>query len=111
MTTYDNVSASGTDADLLNPTITGWAIAYTVAVLFNAVLTLLKESYPAVHDLLVALTGHHWASQGLLDIIVFVVLGVLLARSGKQMSGPVVVWSIAGSTVVAGLVIVGFFLF
>jgi len=62
-----------------------------------------------VHGLLVAITGHHWITHGLLDVIVFVVLGAVLSRRDMNLSGNTLITSVVGSTILSGLIVVGFF--
>jgi len=93
----------------LSAKISGWGMAFAYTVLFNAVLTVLKEITPPLLAVMKAL-GHHWVTQGALDIIVFVVLGIVLTNTGKQMDGVKLANWIAGSTVLGGLIIFGFYL-
>ncbi len=103
--TADNIT------DTAGSTVTAFGISYAITSIFSALLMVLKESSVAVHDFLTAITGHHWVSHGLLNIIVFVVLGIMLSRSGRaQMSAGSLVSMIVGSTIVSGAIIGGFFL-
>ncbi len=94
--------------ELMSPNVTGFGIAYSVAVIFNALLMMLKESYPAVHNLM-AVVGHHWVTHGVLDLLVFLILGYIIAARGVQWDGGKLAGWVAGSTILAGLLIVGFF--
>ncbi len=98
-----------TGFDLLSPKITGFGLAYSIAVIFNALLMMLKETSPAVRDLMVALTGHHWVTHGVLDLLVFVILGYVFAARGMRWDGNRLSAYVVGSTVLSGLLIVGFF--
>ncbi len=94
---------------LVSAKISGWGMAYVYTVLFNAILTVLKEITPPLLALMKSL-GHHWVTQGALDIILFVVLGVVLTNSGRQLEGEKLANWIAAATVVGGLIIFGFYL-
>nr|WP_306264869.1 hypothetical protein [Pararhizobium sp. IMCC3301] len=103
------VSNAATDDNLVDARITGYGMAYAYTVLFSAALTVLKELTPPLLNLMKAL-GHHWVTQGGLNLIVFFVLAAMLARSGRQMEGGRLAFWIAGSTVVGALIIFGFYL-
>ena len=68
-----------------------------------------KESSATVHDGLASIFGHHWVGHGILDLIVFLVLGFVLSRGGRNMTANGVVKVVVGGTVIGGLIIVGFF--
>jgi hypothetical protein len=107
-TTFEHSAVA--DSDTVSAPIAGYGISYAITVIFNAILVVLKETIPAVHDLMVAITGHHWVTHGLLDLIVFVALGAYLSRGdGLHVSGNKVASAIVGGTVVGGLIVVGFF--
>ena len=53
----------------------GFGISYAITNVLSALLVVLKESNETVYNLLTAMTSHHWVTHGLLDIIVFLVLG------------------------------------
>lgn len=89
--------------------ITGYGISYSITSIFSALLVVLKESNESVHGLLVALTGHHWVTHGLLNLILFVVLGVVLSRREINMSGDTLTKLVVGSTILGGLIIALYF--
>jgi hypothetical protein len=91
-------------------TVIGYGISYSVTSIFSALLVVLKESNESVQGLLVALSGHHWVTHGILNLILFVVLGLVLSRREINMSGDTLTKLVAGSTVVGGLIIALFFL-
>lgn len=100
----------GTDIDSAGATITAFGLSYAIASLFNVLLVIVKENVPGVEDAMVAITGHHWVTHGLLDIIVFIVLGLILARtSAAEMPASTLIKYIVASTVVSGLVLAGYF--
>ena len=99
-------------ADQVRTTAAGFGISYSVTSILSALLVVLKESNQSVHDLMVALTGHHWVTHGVLDVIVFVLLGLALSRraGGIRMSANALVANIVGATVISGLIIAGYFI-
>jgi hypothetical protein len=90
-----------------------FGIALGLTGLFNGLLVVLKETNPdTVLAWMKAASGHHWATHGILDIVVFGALGLLLAPIGARWRAhPNWVAATAIGGVVAGsLIIVGFFL-
>lgn len=90
--------------------IVGFGISYAIASIFSAILVVFKESTPAVHDFLVAVTGHHWATHGVFNLIIFLVLGYILSARNIEMSSDALVKTVVGSTVLSGLIITGYFI-
>ena len=90
---------------------TAFGLAAAITVLFNTVLAWFKEAFPAVHDAMTAITGHHWVTHGLADIIVFVVLGFIFlsAGTGQRMEGTKLVTTLVVAVVIAGLGLAGWF--
>jgi protein-S-isoprenylcysteine O-methyltransferase Ste14 len=80
--------------------------------IFNALLVVIKETNE--HTVLewMKASGHHWVTQGVLDIIVFVALGLLLAQFVENWRAhPDRVTAAAiGGVVVGALIISGFYL-
>lgn len=107
-----SMSASASAADTVGANATGYGIAYAVTSVLSALLVVLKESNDAVLSALAAATGHHWVTHGILDVVVFVALGVVLSRmgGGLRMSGNALIATVVGATVVSGLIIAGFFI-
>ena len=92
-----------------------FGLSFAITSLFSALLVILKETNPhTVMAWMKAATPHHWITHTLLDLIIFVVLGVILARAnesqGIKMSPDKLNSFIVGAFVVSGLIIAGFFL-
>ena len=98
----ENVAVSD---DAVGSKEAGYALSYSITVILNAIIVVFKEGSESVHNFMAALTGHHWVTHGLIDIIVFVVLGMVLSRRDLNMSGSSLVKSVVGSTVIGGLII------
>lgn len=64
-----------------------FGLSAAITVLFNVVLAFVKDSYPALNAFMALLTGHHWRTHGLADIIVFVVLGWVFMAKGIPARG------------------------
>lgn len=106
-----NIANSGT-ANGLDRASAAFALSASIAILFNTVLTWVKESSPALHDWMAALTGHHWTTHSIFDLIVFFGLGVVFMSTGTadRMSGATLIKTVIGCTVAGGLGLLGWFL-
>lgn len=75
-------------------------------------LVVVKESYEPVMAGLRGLTGHHWISQGVFNVVLFVVLGVVLTSIRDwRLGGRSMAWLIFGAAAISGAIIGEFFLF
>ncbi|MDA7086404.1 hypothetical protein PH586_08440 [Pseudomonas sp. SA3-5] len=89
-----------------------FALAFAVTSLLSAVLVVAKErNEDTLLAWMKAATGHHWISHGILDLLVFVLLGWALAQIGfgARWSGNVLSAIITSSVVLSSLIIAGFF--
>ncbi len=92
-----------------------FGVSFAIVSVFSALLVILKETHEeTVLAWMKAATGHHWVTQGVLDLILFVVLGWALSRlhngQGMRVSANGLISLIVGSVVVSGVLIVGFYL-
>jgi hypothetical protein len=89
-----------------------FATSAVVTILFNAVLTIVKDSSEPLTAFMAKLTGHHWITHGIVVLAVFVILGWVLARSdaGRRLSDTRLVEWLIGSTVLGGGAIAVWFL-
>ena len=80
----------------------------------NAVLVVVKEKSPAVMAFLQKILGHHWASQSVLIIALFLLLGWGLARlnsrHGPQLAAGKTLSLATAGVVLGGIIIMGFYL-
>ncbi len=100
------------DTQALDQTTAAFALSAAITVLFNTLLTWIKELSEPFHDFMAALTGHHWITQGLVDVIVFIVLGYVFVRTGTaaRMPATSLVNTLVAAVVIAGIGLAGFFL-
>jgi uncharacterized transporter YbjL len=106
--TAGHITTEATES--VRSTTAGFGASYAITSILSALLVVLKESSEGVHDALTAVTGHHWVTHGLLDVIVFLVLGFILARRSLRMTSETLLATIVGSTVLSGLIIAGYFI-
>ena len=94
----------------LDNCVVGYGMSYSITSILSALLVVLKESNESVHNFLVAMTGHHWASHGLINIVIFLVLGYIFSKRDQDMSQSSLIKMVVVSTVISGLIIVGYFI-
>jgi hypothetical protein len=84
-----------------------------ITSLFNALLTIMKDTSEPLHDFMAKLTGHHWITHGVVVIAVFLILGLILMRSDvvRRMSDTAVIASVVVAALVNAGAIALWFLF
>jgi hypothetical protein len=89
--------ASAQDSQPLSRVTSGFVLAAVIAILFNTALAWAKDASAPLTDFMKSLTGHHWITHGLADLILFVGLGFLFANSktagkakARQLTGALV---------------------
>ena len=92
-----------------------FGLSFAITSVVSALLVILKESNEeGVLAWMKAVTGHHWVTHGLINLILFVVLGWALSRAnegqGVKMSANGLVSCIVGAVVISGVLIAGFYL-
>ena len=92
-----------------------FGLSFAITSVFSALLVILKESSEeGILKWMVAVTGHHWVTHGLINLILFVVLGWALSRAGKgqgvKISANALVSCIVGAVIISGILIAGFYL-
>ena len=89
----------------LTPATSGFVLAAAATVLFNTVLAWAKYLSPALNNFMKSVAGHHWTTHGLVDLVLFLVLGLAFtsAKTGERMDPNRVIGILVGSVVVASL--------
>lgn len=83
---------------------TAFGAAAAITALFNTVLAAVKDAYQPLTNLMNAIAGHNWTTQGLADVILFVALGLLLSktRAVQSIRPDRLISFLVGAVVVAG---------
>jgi hypothetical protein len=55
----------------MKPVTSGFVLAAAITVLFNTALAWAKDAYAPLNTFLQSLTGHHWTTHGLADLLLF----------------------------------------
>lgn len=97
----------------MKPVTSGFALAAAVAILFNTALAWVKDAYPRLNQLMQSLTGHHWTTHGIADLIVFVALGCIFTstRAAERISADRLIVTLTGAVAAASLGLVLWFAF
>ena len=86
-----------------------FGLSLAITSMLSALLVVLKElSEHTVLAWMKQVTFHHWLTHGIIDLIIFVALGLLLTKvkaTPKQLTQAIV-----GAVVVGGVIIAGFYL-
>jgi hypothetical protein len=90
--------------DLGSSTI-AFAMAATITVLFNTALACAKDAYKPLNSLMNEIAWHNWITQGIADVLLFFVLGLLFSRMAwpSRSSANRVISVLVGAVVLAGL--------
>ena len=80
---------NATSGDTTDPKTASFVVSYAITTVLSSLIVIAKESNEGFHDWMASITGHHWITHGIFDVIVFIVLGMLLAKvaSVASMSG------------------------
>ncbi|MGP8246475.1 MAG: hypothetical protein ACLQVN_18395 [Bryobacteraceae bacterium] len=98
-------SATPPAAGKLTAATSGFVLAAAITVLFNTALAWAKDAYAPLNGFMQSLTGHHWTTHGLADLVLFVGLGILFAstRVAQRIDPNRLVGALIGAVVVAAL--------
>ncbi len=94
--------AGGREA-AIERTAAAFGLSAAVTVLFNTVLAWVKDAYPPLNSLMAAATGHHWRTHGIIDVVVFFLLGYFFLTQGRttKITDRLVI-GVAAAAVIAG---------
>ena len=97
----------------LSATASGFALAAGITALLNTALSCAKDAYAPFKDFLKSLTDHDWTTQGLIDLALFVGLGIIFTttRVGERIDPSRLIAGLVGAVVIAGLGLVLWFAF
>ena len=88
----------------LTAATSGFVLAAAITVLLNTTLSCAKDAYAPLKIVMQSLTGHDWTTQGLIDLLVFVGLGLLFmsTRVGDRIDPSRLIAVLIGAVVIAG---------
>jgi uncharacterized membrane protein SirB2 len=74
-------SASVSQPLKLTPATSGFVLAAAITVLVNTALACTKDAYAPLKVLMKSLSDHDWTTHGLVDLLLFVALGVIFMQT------------------------------
>lgn len=91
----------------------GFGLSLFIASILNALLVVFKETNASLFSWMKSFTGHHWKTQGLIVIVLFIVLGFILSNLKleeklKLNTGKISALTLSG-TVIGTLIIAVFY--
>jgi hypothetical protein len=88
-----------------------FGLSAAITILFNTLLAWVKDAYDPLNTAMAHLTGHHWTTHGIVDLAVFVVLGIVFLRTGiaTRIDPNRLVLGLIGAVLVAGLGLAAWF--
>lgn len=80
-----NVRSGSDDRLQVTPS---FVLAAAITILFNTVLACSKDGYAPLNALMKRLTGHHWITHGIADVVLFAGLGLIFLKTGAARKIP-----------------------
>ncbi len=106
-TTYVEVrgEVAQTEEVQFERTSKAFGLAASIAIVFNTVLAWVKDAYDPLNTFMASLTGHHWTTHGIVDVLLFVALGFILSstRVPDRVSSKAVTVTLISSVIASGL--------
>jgi len=96
--------------DIANSTA-AFGMAAAITIVFNTVFAWVKDSYEPLNAAMKAAMGHHWITHGVVDVALFIALGLILSNSAKakSMTGTALVKLLVIAVVIASGGLAGWF--
>lgn len=97
------------ETNSLSKSTVGFGLAFAIVSIFNGLLVIFKETNPSIMALMASLTGNHWVTQGVFNIILFLIFGFIFTKlnlqkrlSAKNMIDITIVATVVGVILIAG---------
>jgi hypothetical protein len=99
----ENVTARprGTDGPL-DPASSGFGLSAAIVIIVNTVLAWIKDAWDPLNSFMASLTGHHWITHGVFDVVLFVVLGLVLMRRDLKIDGTTLAAILGAAAIIGG---------
>jgi hypothetical protein len=106
-------SALPPESPKLTAATSAFVLAAAITVLFNTALAWAKDAYAPLTRFMTSLTGHHWTTHGLANLLLFVALGFLFTNSkvARKMDPNRLIGILTAAVAIAALGLVLWFAF
>jgi hypothetical protein len=98
----------------LNAQTRAFGLSVAIVSVINALLVIAKETNEGLLKFMKTTTVHHWVSHGIFNLVLFIALGLILAKSnngqGPAIEDEKLLNVIAGGFLLGCALIAGFFL-
>lgn len=96
-------SPNNPERETLSPVTSGFVLSAAITVLFNTGLAWSKDAYPPLNSLMKSVSGHHWTTHGLIDLGLFVGLGLAFTktRATQKMDPDRLIRILVGAVVIS----------
>jgi hypothetical protein len=98
-------AATNSESPALAPVTSGFVLSAAITVLFNTGLAWAKDAYPPLTGFMKSLSGHHWTTHGLADLVLFIGLGFIFmnAKVAQKINPKRLTGALIGAVAIAGL--------
>lgn len=95
----------------LDRTTTAFGLAAAIVAVFSTLLTWAKEAYVPLHDFMASLTGHHWTTHGIVDVLLWIAIGFVLLNTGipERVGGKALTTTLIAATIAGAVGLLGWF--
>jgi hypothetical protein len=106
-------SSGSSESGKLTQATSGFVLAAAITVVANTALACAKDAYAPLKAFLTSLAGHDWTTQGLLDLVLFVALGLIFMNTkvAERIDPGRLIAGLIGAVAIAGLGLALWFVF
>jgi hypothetical protein len=81
-----------------------FALAAAIAIVFNTVISWVKDFDKPLKTFMASLSGHDWTTQGIADVVLFLVVGLILWKTdlSEKVGANSFIYLLAGAAIVSG---------
>ena len=111
-TTYAKVTSAAAPVEgHLDRTSAAFGLSAAITSVFNTLLAWTKDAYEPLNRFMASLTGHHWTTHGLVDVLLFVALGLVLMNTSllDRVTAKGVTITLIASVIGSGLGLLAWF--
>ena len=89
-------------ATMVDGAVAGYGLAAAIVIVFNTLLAWIKDAYEPLNTLMAQMSGHHWRTHGLVDVLLFLILGFVLTQRNISMDGYKLAGILVGAIILGG---------